>query len=81
MTWLCDATRAFITRQRDAQEVEAQLPTLLMQGMADAGLSIHAHALGAQWAGVTFRADAEALRKRLVEATRRALYPSPLWSP
>lgn len=79
--WLCASTRAFIEARRGEARVEAQLPTILMDGMAAGKLSIHAHALGTDWAGVTFKADGEALRARLASAAAQGVYPNPLWSP
>ena len=75
--WLKTTTRAFIEAAGEDPRVEAQLPTLLMAGIEQAGLRIRAVPVGQAWAGVTFRADAEAVRARLRSAT---CYPSPLWS-
>jgi CTP:molybdopterin cytidylyltransferase MocA len=78
--WLRDQTRALVTAHRDDPRLEAQLPTIMMDGMRDGALRIHALAVGAAWAGVTFKADAEHLRRRLADASAARDYPSPLWS-
>lgn len=78
--WLRQQTRALVTTHRDDPRLEAQLPTILMNGIRADALTIHAHAIGTHWSGVTFKDDAEFVRQQLAAVTATGSYPSPLWS-
>ena len=69
--------RAFLERA-DLEQAEYYLPQGIAEGIA-AGHEVKVLPAGAEWCGVTYKEDADAVRLHLAELTRRGEYPSPLW--
>lgn len=78
--WLQQTCRSFISASRDDAWAEAQLPTVIMEGMRRQQLRVRTHRLGEEWAGITFHGDLARVRARLERAAAEGTYPQPLWS-
>lgn len=74
---LQEGFRAFLGRA-DLERDEYYLPEGIAGGIA-AGHAVQVLPASARWCGVTYREDADDVRRHLAELTERGEYPSPLW--
>lgn len=70
---------AFVLRAGSAGEAEFRLPTVLGEMIADREIRLRVLASGDAWFGMTYRADAPNVSRRIHELVGRGIYPENLW--
>lgn len=70
---------AWIRANLGAADGECMLPLVAMDGCARHGWEIRCNLAQADWTGLTYKADREAVQARLAQATAAGEYPAPLW--
>ena len=73
------AVEAFIRAHLDETEGECQLPSVVMDGIRQGRWTMRMVHAEADWCGLTYRADREAVQTRLARAVAEGEYPAPLW--
>lgn len=68
----------FLAQHADLERGEYYLPQGIAEGIS-AGHAVQVLPVAAEWCGVTYKEDADTVRTRLADLTRRGEYPSPLW--
>jgi hypothetical protein len=70
----------FIQQNGDSSEAEFYLPAAVQRAIDARAARVRVLRAGADWAGLTQRADRGAVVARLAELTARGVYPAPLWT-